>query len=710
MSGLLEAISGAVGEALNEAGGFRFTRLTSPWLTGQATAFVESTFGWPASGTFFSSGVKYSYTSKGAYFLSGITYTVGATPVVGAKADYAVETRLLDWSKTFSAVDNTIQNLFVGTATGESLSIVGRNLGVKRPPALDDDDIFREVIKAIAYAPKGTIYALELALTAFFGAGNFLIWENFSQKNNTVYIRITGNLFLAVVATGQAYLTGQVNRPLAVGPQTITITLPTPSMPPVQGVRLAPEAKETLFTGAAKPSAGHLDVRYTGDAGVQVWTFAGASEAADVLTSTSDGGCVRMLDTVAANTAAYLHTMRVRPESNAYFELFVRPHTSNGTTASFQMQLADGDEIICVGFIRSTASTTAVGFIDSSTGAFLAGAGAILDNATYYSVAIRKNGRGGVELLVNGSIVQTQALDGSFASTVLNEVRFGCLSALAGQVGSEYRIKDASYSAVTITDYWNIQGTAGASTGIAAFDTNSGDMVPASDVGKSFRTFDAANPVNNGSWLTVTVPDTDNVTLTGRQQQLAIVESGNPSRIRIAGNARAFKFPDDVGKRIDLTAASTAPNPGTYVISQILDPVLLTPMTGILVDYSNVVEVTASPGFVTETEIPWKLLPNFTVASPISWELSNAGSVSGFTLTLRENPPLDIPGGYVVIMEVVYSAIPSAQLVSGLEVVNEFVSGAYTYHPFYLPSNPLGPFEAFLDDLTVAGVIPEVSF
>ena len=247
-------------------------------------------------------------------------------------------------------------------------------------------------------------------------------------------------------------------------------------------------------------------------------------------------------------------------------------------------------------------------------------------------------------------------------------------------------------------------GTGGAATAIATFDTNSG-AIAAGDVGKLLRTYDAPTKKNQGGWLVATRVDSDVVTLTAPQQYLAILESANPTRVRVANNERAFKYPDDIGKRIDLSAAVNAPNPGIYTIDAILDPVSLAAYAGASEDYSNVVTVSGGPGFVTETEIPWKLLPNFAVEGTIDWELSEAGALVDDTLTLRENPPLTIPGGYVVIVEVVYSVVKSAQLLPGIEISND----GDDYFPFYLPSHALGPFQAFIDNLTVAGVIPEIS-
>jgi hypothetical protein len=700
--GLLEAVTAAIGEQLNELGGFRSTRLSVELVAGSTTAFVESTFSWPTAGRFILGGVTYAYAGKTPTSLTGLTHTVSGSPVAGAKITHPAAAEVIDLTRTFSAIDQTLQTFFVGTATGSALSTVGRNVGVDRPPGLEDDAAFREVIRALAYSPKGTMFAIELALTAFFGAGNFIVWENFPTYRNTVFIRILGGLYLSLIPTGQAYLTRQELLPLNDATKEIVVTGPVTT---VQGARLADEIKTTDFR-FQKPSV-EIDIRYDGDAGIPVWTFAGTSEA-DVDHLTSDGGVLRLRDLAAGDTTGYFRTARILPESVVSFDINVRPTIIPSALATsgmqFAMQVRDSAKDLAVGFYKNGSSVD-IGFISPASGMLLSGVAATLNPTIYNTVTIRKHGINDVQLLVGNSVVQELSY-ASFDATTVNELRFGCQSTSIS--GVTVLLKSASYFATTGTDFWNLRGTAGATTAADTFDTNSAAIV-VGDVGKAIRTYSAPTVQNDGSWYVATRVDSDVVTVSAPLQQLALVESAFPTRVRIANNARAFKYPDDVGKKIDLSLAGTVPNPGIYTIVSIQDPADLgTALSGIDVEYSNTVIVSGA-SFVTETEIDWRLLPNFTAESPISWELSDAGSISGTTLTLRANPPLDIPGGYVVIMEPVYTQVLSAQLVAGPEVVNQLISGNYTYHPFYMPSNPLGPFVTFLDELTVAGVIPEVS-
>lgn len=697
--GVIEALTSAIGEALNEVGGLRFTRLTANHALGATTANVETTYGWPTSGKFIVQGTLYAYTGKTPLTLTGISYVVAGVVVNGLRTDLRVATPVIDFSRTFSALDRTVARLFVGYAEGEDLSIIGRNLGVDRPVGLEDDETFRAVVQALAYLPRGTMYGLETALTAFFGEGNFEVWENFPLYRNTVFVQITGGYFLATTYVGQAYLTAQELQPLDTGTKVVELDASHAPLC-VQGVRLAPE-ESALDLTAQKPST-PTEVRYTGDAGVPVWTFAGTNEVTDVLLAATDGGITRMRDTVIANVAAYYHTARIRPESVAHVELHLRAITLPSTTdgRQFMLHLCDGERDVAIALFDVDGTHAKVGFAHPTTGALI-GTGLTFLKADYVTIALHKAGTGEMELRVGGASVEFAARS-SFLVSTANEFRFGMQSTTLAATTDVY-LKSVAFTARTVTDFWNLRGTGGATLATATFDTNSAALV-AGDVGKHFRTFDAPTNKNNGQWVVATVPTSDNVTLTAPTRQLAILESAHPARVRIASDDLAFKYPDDVGKLLDIMGAQTAPNPGTYVIATVLDGDG-NPYTGTAENFSDTVEVTGSPGFVTETEIPWKLVPNFSVEAGVSWELSDAGTQAGTTLTLRANPPLTIPLGYVVIVEVVYSVVLSAQLLAGVEIAND----GDDYFPFYLPSDPLGPFSSFIDELTVAGVIPEVS-
>lgn len=702
MVGLLEAFTDVVGEAINALSGFRFTRLTANVAKGATTFPVETTFGWESSGKCVIGGVVYSYSGTTPTALQNVSHVEGVDVVVGAKADLTVTTPVIDFSRAFSAIDLTVRQFFVDTATGADLSMVGRTVGVDRPPGLEDDEAYRKVIKALAYAPKGTLFTIEAALTAFFGAGNFEVWENFPTSRNTVFIRILGALFLATSSVGQAYLTVTETQPLDTG--SLDVVLDGTPMT-VSGVRLAPERLEQDCTARLTTLS---EVRYPGDAGAAVWTY--DPSGSEVLnTSVVSGRLV-----VEQNTnAGYFRPSRILPESTADLEVILRPQVLVAPTPPFEgyaynVALCDGAREFAVRVADTGSGLDCTVQFIGSTGA-IGGKGSTLKDVDV-SIIIRKRA-GFVQLLVNGVIVATEATS-AFAASTQHGVRLYYTKDDSNGV-DDVMLRSVSLSVDTTTDFWNRRGSAA-----TVVDADTVDLAETFDGlvtdGKVLRLYGGAVAKNNDAWVIVGNPSPGSgvFSVSGTpERQLAFVETAFPTRVRVAGNDRAFKYPDDIGKLVDLTEAQTAPNPGSYAITQILDPVTLLPYSGSSVEYSGVCVVSGA-AFVTETQIPWRLAPAFA-ATTMSWELCGMGAVSGNTLTLPEAIVFAsaMPVGYVVVVEAVYSQVLSAQLLAGREIANSDDGlGNFAYYPFYLPSNPLGPFASFLDDLTVAGVIPEIVF
>lgn len=689
--------------------------LSGTWVGTILLEQGDSVSGWTTVATYnanASAEVVVPAGSQARLRVSAYTSGTAAASLVvvarsGAKKKVRSMTAVLEYSRTFSALDAVRSELFVDTAEGPLLDALGRNLGVDRPPNLVDDDVFRRVIKAMAYLPKGTMFGLETALTAFFGAGNFEIWEDFPTFRNTVFIRLLNGVNLATSATGQTYLMRRERRPLNVGAMQVTVDGPVLA---VQGARLADEDSSTLqlLTGphpevftTAKPSA-LTETRYSGDAGAAVWVFTGTTEG-DVTTNVGNG---LLFTPGIGDTAHYGRTARIRPESDARMSMRFRVNSALASGAAdgkqLNMHIRDGTRNICVGVIGDGGSGFQIGFVNFATGQFLGTVSpAIYQVGDWLDVEIKRPPGGRAELWVNGALRQHEAVS-SFQSTTLNEFRFGCQDVNYTQ---DINIRSVGFYSRTLTDYWNVFGSGAAvSSGTPAqLDTNSGLMLLADD-GKFIRT--VGTGPNTGLWRVAGFVDTDRVDLTADFKPRAFVQSAFPTRVTVANAPEAFSYPQDVGKKLELAGGVAA---GTYLITAVLDPVSAVALSGSFPEHSNMVEVTSiapptPPPFVTEVDLDWRVLPNFQTESGVYWELAGAGSFSGLTLTLRANPPLDIPGGYVVILEPVYSTVKSGQLLTETEANSPVDS----FFPFYLPQHPFGPFAQYLDDLTVAGVIPEV--
>lgn len=636
------------------------------------------------------------------------TYTSGAAVAAleviarsGARQALKVATEVIEASRTYSALDQLRRQLFVRTAEGPYLSALGRKLGIDRPANLTDDDVFRLIIQAMAYSPRGTIYGIELALTAFFGEGNFRIYEDFPTYPCTVFIEMLGGVTFSATVRGRAILMVHELRPLNTGTKEVTVA---DAPEAVQGVRLADEGRSDTFAAPTKPS-GLTEVRYTGDAGIPLWTFVGDFET-DVTMHATEGA---KFANIVGRTTAYFRPTRIIGASRARFSVQMAVRSALSTDVGSGLQwctsLLDGNVFAVAGCIGTDATHYDVGFVSALSGQFIDGGAVNLENDTLHDVEIRKDGAN-FELWVDG-VFRQYATSGDFIGGAASELNFGAQdSAYAADVD----VRHAAFWAETSTDFWNIQGAAGstATTSPTRFATGAA-VVQVGDVGKAFRTLGTGR--NTGNWIVESRITSGLVTLTAPERRHAFVEGGNPSRVSIANVPDAFTYPQDRGKKLQLLSDDVdSDNDGLYLIAELLDPVTGAVLTGTLVSQTNLCQVSAispsvPPPFTSETGLRWKLLPNFTTeVGTVEWELVEVGTVVGAVLTLRENPVIDLGGG-TVIVEATYALEHSAHALPDTETKNDPVD---TWYPFYLPGDPLGPFSRFMDDLTVAGVFAEV--
>lgn len=192
----------------------------------ETSALVESTLGFdPSGGQLFIDGTLYRYTSLTATSFLGMSYDDGTgtfTSGCEPASSYPIGTVVQDYTRNFSAIDIWRRSFFVRTATGSDLDVVGRNLGVERVPELSDTT-YRAVIEAVAYTHRGTVAAMERALDALVGAGNWEIFEDLTggrnsisgdigiNENNTVFVRIDRGLLSEYV--GKTFVEGVVYAP-----------------------------------------------------------------------------------------------------------------------------------------------------------------------------------------------------------------------------------------------------------------------------------------------------------------------------------------------------------------------------------------------------------------------------------------------------------------------------------------------------------------
>jgi len=712
--GLLEAVSSAIGDSDNEIGGFYQTRLTSSVIAGTTTFPVESTYGFPESGKIGLQGVTYRYTGKTLTSFTGVGFLLNGSLVNGAAKLHREEATVVDLNKIRSSIELVRGSMLVDFAEGEDLNALGRNLGVNRLPFLKSDDVFRDIVKYLAYNPRGTLFGIELALTGLVGEGNFEVYENLQQYPCTVFIKLLGAATTEDFPYGKAYLEGPEYHPAA-----STTTVPIDDEPVGRGcigsVRLKDE-DHTTFCEIAYPTADVIE-EYPGDTGTQLWVLNGTGvfEGVDVILT----GQSIEIKSPPVDTNIYGHNFRVQPESDAEFSILAScpTGTPSDSAVNTTMVLDDGERAIIMGIYASSVNAWQVGFI--SGGSWIVGYADAFLKGTWHEFTIKKHGRDDVELWIDGHLMQMVSYSSCMVTSGSESVAFGHHSPSAT---NNLRVKHAAFFARTLTSYWNARGANASVSGTSPqrFDTNSGLML-AGDVGKQMRVIGSGvtNPDggnNNGDWIVDNYVDTDNVDLVGRQHYGATVQAAFPTRIAVPSATKQFQFPDDLGKLIILEG-SVLGNNGTFIIETLLDFGYLTdlaagatpiPAKTNVCEVRNVSPPGGYPSFTTESGLNWKLAPNFINEASLDWELAEAGSRSGTALTLRQALPI-----FPVVLEVRYSLVLTAQLLLDNNVLNDLLQEVpdliYQYYPLYL-ANPLGFVRQYLDDITAAGIIPDYEF
>jgi hypothetical protein len=481
--GPAEAVLDGIGDELNELAGLRETRLAAVANAGATVATVETTYSWPASGAFYMAGKLYSYSGKTASSFMGL-----APPVA---EDLRELTPLVDWSRSYSALDLARRSVLVDYAEENYLDALGRNYGVFRFPGLTDD-AFRSAIKALAFAPKGTVATIETVLTYLVGPGNFEVFEDLVNFPNEVFVTLDAALS-ASETEGKTFFNARETQ-TSLTSSTVQVQYEPVGLgiDSVLGVYLAPELHHAYFdTGPAlEPET--------------PWTYTGTEVENTVVTSNGDGS-FRVRDTAGAQVGAcYQRTLRATTNTDIFALATVRRVAATDNTV-LQIRLADGARQITVGW-----NATQLFFYKTATLAQL-GTPFLLDTAAH-TIEIRKLGgpfgpTASVELWVDGVLRDTVAYT-SFPSVVTRLVEFGSFST-TGTMDSHWSSLEI-YTRDYHTNYWNQRRAADGSVLSAnpARLTSAGsffDAIFSAERPVTVRGSTAAHGRNNGRYRVVTV-------------------------------------------------------------------------------------------------------------------------------------------------------------------------------------------------------------
>lgn len=229
--GLFAAILDAIFQADDRIAGKRFTQLAaplSPTETSQIVVTSTNGFGRFLDGEepslLLINGELIEAATRTTTVFAGLTRGIDYTH---AKEDeiLPVGTLVFDASHNTSAKDHLRRGFLVRFARGEDLDVIGDNLGLHRCPGIPDD-VWRELIQAMAYLPKQTLDAFRTALMALFGndTAAFRLTEIPELYPWQVFVEITAAT-LAEQRRGKWFLSGGEEQ-LTTGLLTIDTTYP----------------------------------------------------------------------------------------------------------------------------------------------------------------------------------------------------------------------------------------------------------------------------------------------------------------------------------------------------------------------------------------------------------------------------------------------------------------------------------------------------
>ena len=764
---------------------------SSPSSLARTQLLVETNIGWPESGILGIGGVKYTYSgTAGPQYFTGLRYVKGGRTFPGVAKFHAKESEVVDLSRARSAMDLLRRAMLVNYAEGKDLNTLGRNLGVLRNPLLGDDDVFREVIKAVAYNPRGTFYGLTLALDALLGEGNYELFEDFNAFPMTVFIRITGGPFFAEdESQGKTFMVGP-EYSITTGGTGINISAAPITRGVVSSVKLKDEGR-TFDCRVQYPSIDYLE-EYPGDPTPTVWTYQGSGitegthvthvgtvtslaffgtiltwngtttittnatagitagtyvrldsdgqwfEVIDVDTSaleltisnpynlTIPSGATSSSKTSPADgameftlvpptdTNIYVHTNRVVAETDvAELRMLARvPIGSPADTGPHTGMLLSDDALSGIVIVESLVTGDyRVGF---SNGLAVPTTYATIAKGTWADIMLRKIRDEWWEVWVDGNLIdRVPYSSGALLSTGYSGLGHFSTSA----AGNQMQVKEISFFARNTRDYWNYNGDGDCDVNVAnknrITDSSSGFL--SGDVGKKIEVLGSADAVrgaglgdNNGVYEVTTFNGAGSVEVQGVTYADALIQNltVGTARIVVPAKGQQFKYPQDLGKEIVISGSSLG-NDGTYVITDLLDPLSLSSLDdGLTRVPSETNACVVSSGLVTEVDVDYRIDPNFVTESGIDFVLSDAGSRTGTALTVRDTFPLT---GNHAVYALTFSQLLTAQLLQDEDVENEVTQASpleFAYYPFYL-NDPVGLVAAFIDDLTAAGVIPD---
>lgn len=710
--GILEATANIIGEADNEIGGLYSTKLSSVGNIGDTSILVQSTLNWDTLGKVSIDGIVYYYTNITSTTINGLYYINEGIIAFGLAKLHKEDSEVINLNSNLNALQLVRNCLLIDYAEGPYLDAIGRKYGLPRKPLYGDDSLYRELIKAIVFSPRGTVYGIELALNALLGYGNYEIYEDLIRHHNEVFIKVADDYFLNDNPYGETYLSESLFG--ITSGSSNTIVLPYEPLK-VSSVKLK-DLGETFDFRNDIPSAVSYEY-FEGNGLDSAFTYSGSISEANII----ENGYYTNFNLGSSGTLYYdmlaSQGARIINSSDVELNFVIRIPSSavlgSGLLKQTSFAIYDGSKVINFGI----DSDYKVGFFNTELGGFISNTYTLSTN-TFYNIRIIKYGTKALELYINGGLVD-RILYGLFSvNSFLHKLSFGMLG--TPLVGNSFDIKQLGINIKNYKDYWSSQyNNIGYVNTLSPtqFNITGTYSFVNDDIGKCFEvlTSSVVNPYggnNNVKGRIKNVLSTLSILLEPIQYDKGIIGiDGNNNVFKLGDITQKFVYPDDLGKNIEIMNSNLGNN-GTYTIIDLLvegvletDGIIksLGSYNGKNKEYTNTAILSST--LTPEEDLQYIILVSFITEANMDFVQSESGDMSGNTLTLRS--PL---WSNNLVMEIGISNVLSAQLLQDENVHNSIISTSpllYQYYPFYL-SDVFGDLEGFLEDLTIAGVIPRL--
>lgn len=607
-----EHLTGAMGDAMALYGGARQTRISQQSAIGDTILHVERGSGLPEPGLVSVGRLTYSYDQAQPNRLTNIRALVGGAAVSGVLAVHPVGAGVVDVSASWSELDNLRSALFVGTATGEDLANLGRSLGVPRNEALADDDQYRAIIQALAYARRGTTQTLTALLDALLGKSRYELSEDPFGQPGKVIVTVPATALVSNNPLGKSYTANVEPGP----PANDAFKIAAPAFGH-GAIVMAPlsiqQATTTLRPSEAAPAG--------------QWIWSGPNEKDDVKLLAESAAPTTVATLISINGAYQLSSPQLQEGREAQLELLTRVTRPSSLGAAGTL----GAVLTCGGYTaawiaQASGTATQVALADASYARLSPW---VTLPAGYTAVGLVL-AASGAQLLLNGQVAGAVRL-AALTPASGGAAKFGNLSgqsqANSGATAPQLAIRSVSLSAIPGRDRWQGEGRNAVAQAPDVVSI-AGAALAARHVGHRFilRGGTAARGRNNGVYRVAEVLSATQMRLQGESMADGQLDASG-SQLTFLAPSAAFTFPDDVGKRLVVTGPGGS---STYTIASILEDItgrdLSTCLTMPLRVRGSRATLTGSAN--SASGLSWRLNPAMVAESSLAYVLSDAGSVS----------------------------------------------------------------------------------